>query len=131
MHYCGDWSRAGDRCEYCQAPARLCFQPHQVDHIVAIKHGGQSIEANLALSCIICNQHKGSDFASIDWQTDQVSMLFHPRRDRWSDHFQLRNAIIVPLTATGRVTVRLLKFNTPERVVERTWFIHAGAFPPP
>lgn len=125
------WARAGERCEYCRAPAILCFQPHQVDHILAVKHGGQSDETNLALSCIICNQHKGSDFASIDWETNGVSMLFNPRLDCWSDHFQLRHAIIVPLTPTGRVTVRLLKFNSPERVVERTWFIEAGMFPPP
>ena len=125
------WSRADSRCEYCLAPAMLTFQPHQVDHIIAIKHGGQSDEANLALSCIICNQAKGSDLSSIDPLTQEIFALFHPRRDRWDDHFQLRDAIIIPLTARGRVTVRLLQFNTPDRIVERSWFIKAGMLPPP
>jgi hypothetical protein len=118
--------RAHDCCEYCLAPESLCFHTHQVDHIVAEKHGGATEDLNLALSCLICNQAKGSDISSIDPKTGQVVPLFHPRKSLWRDHFELSGALILPLTPEGRVTVRLLQFNAPDRVVERGWFLSSG-----
>src|SRR5947209_2175189 len=112
-------ARAMDCCEYCLIPEQLTLAVHWVDHIVAEKHGGQTEEGNLALSCVLCNQHKGSDLTSIDPQTAQITPLFHPRRDRWLDHFRLLGARIEPLTPTGRVTVRLLQLNHPDRIEER------------
>ena len=53
--------RAGERCEYCLIPEQLTLSAHWVDHIVAEKHGGRTEEANLALSCALCNQRKRSD----------------------------------------------------------------------
>src|SRR4051812_36815538 len=100
--------RAGERCEYCLMPEQFTLAAHWVDHVVADKHGGQTEEANLALSCVLCNQHKGSDLTSIDPETGAITPLFHPRRDQWSAHFKLAAARIEPLTQTGRVTVRLL-----------------------
>ena len=120
-------TRAAESCEYCLAPERLSFHSHQVDHIVAEKHGGETMEDNLALSCICCNQAKGSDLWSIDPITVQMIALFHPRRDRWADHFELRGCLIVPLTPVGRVTVKLLQINAPDRVVERGWLVAAEA----
>lgn len=32
--------RANDRCEYCLLPADVTFFPHELDHVIAIKHGG-------------------------------------------------------------------------------------------
>jgi HNH endonuclease len=81
--------RAGERCEYCLTPERLTLAAHWVDHIVAEKHGGRAEEGNLALSRVLCNQHKGSDLTSIDPETGQIAPLFHPRRDAWPDHFRL------------------------------------------
>ncbi len=45
-------------------------------------------------------------------------MLYHPRRDRWLDHFRWSENLleIVGITAIGRVTVERLKLNR-ERVV--------------
>src|SRR5712672_3551872 len=54
-------ARAGNCCEYCRAPESMAFAVHQVDHVVAEKHGGETVAANLALSCVLCNVHKGSD----------------------------------------------------------------------
>ena len=71
--------------------------------------------------------HKGTDIASLDPQTGQLTPLYHPRRDRWTDHFRLAEAHIVPLTAVGRVTVWLLQLNQPERVAERELLLAAGA----
>lgn len=112
-------ARAGERCEYCLIPETYTLAAHWVDHIVAEKHGGQTEESNLALSCVLCNQHKGTDLTSIDQQSGQIIPLFHPRRDVWAGHFRLVGARIEPLTPTGRVTVRLLQLNHPDRIQER------------
>jgi len=53
-----------------------------------VKHGGQTIEENLALCCALCNRYKGSDIASIDPETGLLTLLFHPRLDRWGKHFE-------------------------------------------
>ena len=74
--------RALERCEYCHLPENAGFASHEIDHIIAQKHGGQTVLSNLALSCILCNKHKGSDLASIDPTTNQLVRLFHPRNDQ-------------------------------------------------
>ena len=118
--------RARERCEYCLIPETATFAPHEFDHIVAEKHGGQTTEENLALACVLCNKHKGSDLTSIDPETGAIVPLFHPRRDRWSDHFQLVRGQVLPLTAVGRVTVRLLQLNHSDRTAERELLVAAG-----
>src|SRR5207247_5166116 len=102
------------------------FAAHQVDHIIAEKHGGQTDADNLALSCIVCNKRKGSDLTSIDPVSGAIVPLFHPRKDRWSSHFQLVGGRVEPLTAIGRATVRLLQLNDPDRVEEREALLAAG-----
>lgn len=61
--------RANYRCEYCLLPASVAFFPHEVDHVIAEKHGGATDADNLALACWRCNRHKGSDLGSFDPQT--------------------------------------------------------------
>ena len=112
-------ARAANRCEYCGIAESGTFAEHEIDHIIALKHGGDSLAGNLALSCVLCNRHKGSDIASIDPFTGLVEALFHPRRDTWADHFALEDVHINGKTPSGRVTARLLQFNRPERVRER------------
>jgi hypothetical protein len=87
--------RAQGRCEYCRAPEQAGFTAHQIDHIVAQKHGGLTESDNLALSCVPCNKYKGSDIASVDSETGQLTFLYHPRRDIWSDHFRLQGAFLL------------------------------------
>ncbi len=60
------YARAKGCCEYCLVPENFALASHEIDHIIAEKHGGKTIDENLALSCTICNKHKGSDIASID-----------------------------------------------------------------
>jgi len=55
--------------------------PHEVDHVIAEKHGGLTEPDNLALSCTLCNKHKGSDLTSIDPETGDIVPLYHPRKD--------------------------------------------------
>lgn len=111
--------RAGCCCEYCLIPDSHSFTPHQIDHIIARKHGGLSTLDNLAYACALCNKRKGSDVASFDKQTNQVVPLYNPRRDIWSEHFALKGVIIEPLSPTGRVTTQLLQLNRPPLLVER------------
>src|SRR5271166_1240510 len=84
-------SRAGGLCEYCRISERFTLAEHQMDHVVAMKHGGRTVAGNLALACALCNRYKGSDLASIDPQTGELTPLFHPRIDIWEDHYEFRD----------------------------------------
>jgi hypothetical protein len=123
--------RAGECCEYCLIPESMSWALHTVDHIIAEKHGGATTADNLALACTLCNSRTGSDLASIDEQTGFIEPLFHPRRDRWSDHFQLAGGRIKPRTAAGRVTTQLLHFNDTDRVQERELLVATGSIREP
>ena len=122
--------RAGNCCEYCllgQNDVKFSFH---FEHIIAEKHKGPTSLDNLCLSCPTCNSYKGSDLSSVDWDfSDTIIPLFNPRRQRWSEHFQLNGAYIEPLTAEGRVTVFLLRLNDSERIVERELLIRLDRYP--
>ena len=51
--------------------------------------------------------------------TREIVRLFHPRLDRWGDHFVYQGAIIIGLSTIGEATIRLLMMNTVERVEMR------------
>jgi len=78
--------RAGNCCEYCLLLQELAASTHQVDHVIAEKHGGQTAIENLALSCTVCNRRKGSDLSSLDPVTGTLVPLFNPRTQSWSTH---------------------------------------------
>lgn len=113
------YERAGGCCEYCSISEVFSFAKHQIDHVIAEKHGGQTVEENLALSCAICNKYKGSDIASIDHETGAIVSLFNPRKDVWSEHFKIENGTFIGLTAKARATIRLLQINNQARIKER------------
>ena len=71
------YERANSCCEYCLIPEITSFSSHQIDHIIAEKHGGMTTADNLALSCSLCNKNKGSDIASIDPVTNEIVALFN------------------------------------------------------
>jgi hypothetical protein len=111
--------RAAGYCEYCRISERFTLAEHEIDHVIAVKHGGQTTAENLALCCTVCKRFKGSDIASIDPESGHLTPLFNPRLDRWDDHCEFRNGEILGVTAEGRVTVRLLRMNRPTRIKER------------
>ncbi len=90
-----------------------------MEHIISEKHGGATTAENLALACSYCNRAKGTDLGSIDPETRKLVPFFNPRTEKWTDHFNLDRATIVPLTAVGRVTILILQFNEPTRLQER------------
>ena len=98
----------------------------RLEHIIARKHGGQETEDNLGWSCIFCNLYKGPSPASFDPDTGQLTQLFHPRRDKWEEHFCIQEARIVGLTAKGRVSVWLLEMNSNILTSLRTSLMKEG-----
>ena len=122
-------ARAKQRCEYCLLAESQSLFPHEPDHLIALKHGGRSTAANLALACSECNRFKGSDIVSIDGLTGKLVRLFNPRTQRWSAHFRLIGGQIIPLTPTGRVTEQLLRLNLPSRVQIREELAALGLYP--
>jgi len=72
---------------------------------------------------------QGTDLTSRDPEMGQISLLFHPRKDKWADHFRLNGAHIEALTPIGRVTMELLQFNKPQRIKEREILIALNRYP--
>ena len=109
--------RAEDRCEYCRLRQEHApLWRHQIEHIIAVKHGGSDDLDNLAWTCVRCNLSKSSNLSGIDKVTGQVVKLFNPRTQSWLDHFAYRGAEILGLTPTGRATVAVLNMNEPKRL---------------
>jgi len=118
--------RAGFCCEYCRFPERFAELRFQVDHIVPQQHGGPTVSANLAWSCLPCNKHKGPNLSGIDPVTGQVVRLFHPRRDRWAEHFAWGQAKLIGLTPLGRATISVLKINRSDAILVREALMEEG-----
>lgn len=123
-------TRAANCCEDCHMPQSLDAQPFQLDHIRAEKHGGRTTLRNLALACLPCNTYKGPNIAGYDPLTNSLQRLFHPRRDKWTDHFVWRGPILAGKTPIGRTTIAVLSINSDDRVEHRRLLIEARVFPP-
>ncbi len=62
--------RAQNRCEYCRlAEVDSPLAPLHFEHIIPKVHGGRNNPDNIALACIDCNLHKGTNLTGIDPQT--------------------------------------------------------------
>jgi hypothetical protein len=113
--------RAGNRCEYCQLPQDDSpLAALHVEHIRPKVHGGSDDLENLALACIDCNLHKGTNLTGVDPVTDEITELFHPRRHVWSEHFEWHGAQLFGRTAIGRTTIRVLNMNSDDQVALRS-----------
>ena len=121
--------RARNCCEYCRLHRQDHSLPFEVDHIISEKHGGLTESGNLCLSCWDCNRTKGSDIAGLDPQTGLATLLFNPRRQNWYHHFQLSQAHILPLTPIAKVTIKLMQFNSINRLTEREILIKLNRYP--
>jgi len=121
--------RAKGCCEYCLLPEAQAFFPHEPDHIIATKHGGQSTTDNQALACFDCNRFKGSDIASIDPDGHKLTQIFNPRIEEWTEHFSVAAGLISPRIAIGRVTAITLKLNLQSRVEVHEILASVGHYP--
>lgn len=110
-------ARSGSRCEYCglhQDESPLI--PLQIEHVLPKKHGGGDDPDNLAIACIDCNLHKGTNLAGIDQQTGVLTPLFNPRTQDWVDHFIWIGVEVHGVTPVGRVTIEVLDMNSSDRL---------------
>jgi 5-methylcytosine-specific restriction endonuclease McrA len=112
--------RAANLCEYCLLPQENCSLIHHIEHVVAKQHGGTDDIGNLALACHRCNLRKGPNLTGVDPVTTEIVRLYNPRQDRWTEHFQLVEAVIVGITAIGRTTIHVLSINDARRVELRS-----------
>lgn len=125
-------ARARYRCEYCQSQERYVGEEFTTDHIIPRSRGGTDDLDNLCLACYLCNHHKQAQTSALDPKTGERSRLFHPRNDRWNDHFcwSPDGVRIIGITPVGRATVRALQLNLRSRLRARKFWAQHGVHPP-
>lgn len=119
-------------CAYCYTTEANTGQPMTVDHITPEAQGGTTTFENLCFACRRCNEYKGARITAEDPLTGETVALFHPRQDRWPDHFlwDASGALVVGLTPTGRATIIALNMNHPVIVAVRRRWVSVGWHPP-
>lgn len=122
----------GDQCEYCRISERVTGLALEVDHIIPRFRGGSTSQVNLCRACSSCNVYKGDEIEALDPETDEVTPLFNPRRQQWSEHFAWSEdgTQIIGLTGCGRATIEALKMNNPRLVRARRLWVSVGWHPP-
>lgn len=125
-------TRAQGRCEYCYSLVAYATQSFDVDHILPVSRGGLSTPDNLAYACSGCNRHKSDLVTAYDPIEGQPVALFHPRRQRWDEHFGWNEdyTLMIGMTATGRATVETLHLNREGVVNLRKLLQMIGLHPP-
>jgi hypothetical protein len=123
---------AGHRCGYCLSDETLTGIPLSVEHLFPEALGGKTIHDNLWLACRPCNEYKGIQVQATDPETGQKAPLFHPRQDRWHEHFDWSEdgCDIIGKTAIGRATVVALRLNRNLLVKARKRWVLVGWHPP-
>lgn len=86
-----------------------------VAHIIPQSKGGHWVLENLALACPGGNLHKADRTTSVDPATGEQAPLFHPIRQRWSEHFRFKGYEMEGSTPVGRATVAMLNLNHVRR----------------
>ena len=122
------WDRAAATCEYCRVPQFFDPLPFGIDHIRPQYHHGLTVAENLCLCCFQDNSFKAVSVAGYVPATEEISGLFHPRRDAWESHFEVDGGRVVGKTPRGRTTVNVLCMNLPERVKHRRLLTALGAW---
>lgn len=124
--------RAQGRCEYCLTAEALSGIRCQTDHIFPRSRGGTTTGDNLCLACAACNGHKHVRTHAIDPVSATAVPLFHPRRQRWDEHFSwsANGTEIIARTPTGRATIAALKLNDTLIVAARALWAGTGLHPP-
>jgi hypothetical protein len=79
--------RFGNRCAYCQTAEHLTATHFEIEHIDPRAAGGQTVFANLCLTCPMCNRFKSDSSSAVDPMTEIGVPLFHPVQQAWSEHF--------------------------------------------
>ena len=123
--------RANNRCEYCGISQVGQVATFHIDHIVPSAANGTTTADNLALACVSCSLRKGARQRIADPETGKEVSIFHPRQQRWTEHFRWDEVQLIGLTAIGRATVSALGLNRPTMVAIRAEEELLGRHPPP
>lgn len=124
---------ARDRCGYCLSPQHLVLGRLQIEHLLPVSRGGRTEEANLWLSCALCNNYKGDRTTGVDPETGETTPLFNPRTQNWFQHFRWSEdgLRIIGLTPAGRATVVTLHLSDDlDALTVRSYWVLAGWHPP-
>jgi len=124
-------ARDGERCQYCRMSQRGQGARFHLDHIWPQCRGGPTEADNIVVACVNCSLRKASKVTGNDPETRLSTALFHPLRQQWDDHFELRpDGHCVGLDAIGRATVDALGMNEPRPLVARAMQIQHGMLRP-
>lgn len=122
--------RAGHRCEYCRLAQAGQEATFHIDHILPRADDGPTAAANLALACVSCSLRKEARRFGPDPATGKRVTFFHPRRQRWGEHFAWDGVTLVGLTPVGRATVEALRLNRLPILAIRSEEADRGRHPP-
>jgi hypothetical protein len=122
--------RARGRSEYCGLSQLGQEAAFHIDHIIPRAADGPTVSGTLALACVSCSLRKGARRIALDPETGRAESLFHPREQRWADHFRWDGERLVPLTPTGRATAAVLAMNRPLILAIRQEEAARGRHPP-
>jgi hypothetical protein len=119
--------RSAGICEYCLLPQRWQEALFHVDHIRPRKARGPTTADNLALACVTCSLRKAARTRARDPKSGELVALFHPRQDRWAEHFRcLKNCKMLGRSPTGRATIAALGMNRPALIAIRKMLVKLG-----
>lgn len=126
-------ARSHGLCEYCRCPELLTAGIFSLDHIIPRSKSGSDGLENRAFCCQPCNNIKYNKVVGKDPVTGELVSLYHPRQQRWSDHFKWSEDFLrlEGLTATGRATICLMRLNREKLVAIRSLLRQVGEHPPP
>jgi len=116
------FSRAKNRCEYCQCRSDVASASFEVEHILPETLSGDSS----------CNSHKSTKTTAIDPESGKMVSLFNPRTNLWKQHFVWIDNFqqIKGSTSIGRATIAALQLNRTGVVNLRKLMILGKIHPP-
>jgi len=102
-----------------------------LEHVFPESLGGTDDLDNLALACPMCNSHKSNHILGIDDQGSDDGQLFHPRIDRWEEHFHFDSETfeVRGKTKKGQGTVNRLRMNDALQIEARKHWVDLGHYP--
>ncbi len=124
--------RFGNRCAYCRTAEDLTATHFEIEHISPRSAGGETVIANLCLSCPMCNRYKSDSSSAVDPMTATSVPLFHPQLQRWREHFTWNDqgTEVIGLSPIGRATVAALHMNRPAMIRVRRMWVAMAEHPP-
>ncbi len=119
----------GNCCADCHTAEFLTAMTFEIEHIIPLSVGGQTVFEHLCFACPTCNRHKGDRQTVIDPETGAAVGLFHPHNQVWAEHFTWSDGgkEISGLTTVGRATIMALQMNRPTLIRARAMWVNVSS----